>query len=70
VHTLWSLDGPSDCLMFDVLQTLANGCSTNHVASCITLAILWIIAVIGATNVLCTLFNRTITVKEKKEDTE
>ena len=53
--------------MFDVLQTLANGCSTNHAASCITLAILWIIAVIGATNVLCTLFKRdSITVEEKE----
>jgi hypothetical protein len=67
VHSLWTLDGPSDCVMFDVLQTLANGCSTNHAASCITLAILWIIAVIGATNVLCTLFKRdSITVEEKE----
>jgi uncharacterized membrane protein YedE/YeeE len=54
--------------MFDILQTLANGCSTNHLASCITLAILWIILIVGATNVLCTLFNRTITVEEKEEN--
>jgi uncharacterized membrane protein YedE/YeeE len=55
-------------LMFDILQTLANGCTTGSTVSCITLAILWIILIVGATNVLCTLFNRTITVEEKKDD--
>lgn len=54
--------------MFDILQTLANGCSTNHASSCITLSILWIVLIVGATQVLCTLFNRPITVEESKEE--
>ncbi len=54
--------------MFDILQTLANGCSTDHLVSCITLAILWIILIVGATNVLCTLFNRSLIVEEKEDN--
>jgi hypothetical protein len=53
--------------MFDILQTLANGCSTNHPASCITLAILWIVFVVGATNVLCTIFTRNAEDEEEKK---
>lgn len=55
-------------LMFDVMQTLANGCSVDHSSSCITLVILWIVLMVCAAQVLIALFTRGGEHIERKEE--
>lgn len=59
---------PNVRVMFDVLQTLSNSCATDRIVPCLTLSLLWIVLVAGTVQVLCAIFNRTITVEEAKEE--
>ncbi len=70
MYALRQVDGPGDYVLMDLLQTLANGCSVNHSASCITLVILWTVTVIGLTNILCAIFTRGVISIEEEEKEE
>jgi len=53
--------------MFDILQTLSNGCSVGSGVSCITLSFLWVVLIAGTVNVLCTLLRRHDHEEEEEE---